>query len=221
MTDLILSHFGLTRAPFTVDYDTESMFAFSSFEQGLRRLQHAASTRGAALIVGEPGTGKTAMVRSLVRRLAPSGYKVLEQLVPCAKAPGRAVVEGLLNQLGEQIPFNNPARSMRLLRQCLLAIADKNSTPVVILDDAHHFTSDCWLSLKALMNHDLDSRQPLLLVFLGGPACLRLLNLTALAEVRDRLSFCYYLQGLAGSEVRPYCWSPRWMAAVCSNSVAV
>ena len=157
------------RSPFTVDYDTEKMFGFTSFEQGMRRLLHAAGTRGTALVVGEPGTGKTAMVRSLVGRLATSGYKVFEQLVPCAKAPARAAVEGLLTKLGEQIPFNNPPRAMRLLHQSLLAIADKNITPVVILDDAHHFTRDCRLSLKALMNHDLDSRQPLLLVFLGGP----------------------------------------------------
>ena len=204
MNDVILSHFSLNRAPFTVDYDTENMFAFHSFEQGMRRLLHAAGTRGTALVVGEPGTGKTALARSLVGRLASSGYKVFEQLVPCAKAPARAVVEGLLTKLGEQIPFNNPPRAMRLLHQSLLAIADKNIIPVVILDDAHHFTRDCWLSLKALMNHDLDSKQPLLLVFLGGPSCLRLLNLAALTEVRDRMSFCYYLQGLTASEVRPY-----------------
>lgn len=204
MSDPIATHFGLTRPPFTVDYDTENMVLFSSFQQGLLRLRQAAVSRGAALVVGEPGTGKTALVRSVVKRLQPSGYKVLEQLVPCTKSPGRAVVEGLLSQLGEQLPFNNPPRAIKLLQQSLLSIADKQRTPVVILDDVHHLSPTCWLSLKALMNHDLDSRQPLLLLFLGGPSTLRVLNSAALVEVRDRLSFCYYLQGLQNDEVLPY-----------------
>lgn len=204
MSDLVSEFFNLRRAPFSVDIDVDSLYQFASFQQGLLRLEQAAWSRGAVLLVGEPGTGKTAMVRSLVHRLQPSSYTVLEQLVPCANFPVRAVVEGLLAQLGEPLPFNNHPRAMKQLKQALLAINDKQRTPVVVLDDAHHLTTNCWLTLKALMNHDLDSRMPLLMIFMGGPAILRQLNLSALVEVKDRLSFCYYLQGLQSKEVAAY-----------------
>ena len=166
------------------------------------------------LLVGEPGTGKTALVRSVTQRLAPGAFKVMEQLVPCAKAPMRAVVEGWLGQLGEPLPFNNPPRALQQLKRGLLDLSEKQRLPVLILDDVHHLTKDCWLTLKSLMNYDLDSRSPVVFLLVGNPSALRPLSFTALEEVRDRLSSCYHLKGLAPNEVGLYLEQRlRWAGA--------
>lgn len=204
MSDLVLNTFGLRRHPFTVDIDVDGLYAFQSFQQGALRLEQAARQKGSILVVAEPGTGKTALLRSVVKRLASSSFSVFEQLVPAVQSPVRAAVEGLLTQLGEPLPFNNTARALARLKQAMLVVAEKQRTPVLILDDVHHLSTNCWLTLKTLMNYDMDSKMPLLLVFLGGPKTLRQLNFNALEEVRDRLSSCFYLKGLQAKEVEPY-----------------
>lgn len=204
MSDLVLDTFGLRRHPFTVDIDVDGFYSFQSFQQGLLRLEQAARQKGAILVVADPGTGKTALLRAVVKRLASSSFSVIEQLVPAVQCPARAAVEGLLTQLGEPLPFNNTARALARLKQALLQISEKQRTPVLILDDVHHLSTNCWLTLKTLMNYDLDSKLPLLLVLLGGPKALRQLNFSALEEVRDRLSSCFYLKGLQAKEVGPY-----------------
>jgi type II secretory pathway predicted ATPase ExeA len=204
MSDRVLQAFNLHRAPFTVDIAPEGMFRFASFQQGILRLEHAARQRSAILVVGEPGTGKTAMVRNVVQRLSASSYCVLEQLVPCTKTPIRAVVEGLLAALGEPLPFNNPPRALQHLKQALLGLNERQRTPVLILDDIHHMSQSCWLVLKSLISYELDSRTPLVLLLMGNPSALRGLSYTALEEVRDRLSSCFHLKGLLPDEVGPY-----------------
>lgn len=204
MTDPILRNFGLKRHPFTVNIDVEGLYHFAGFQQGLLRLEQAARQRGTALVTAEPGSGKTAMVRSLIKKLATSSYICYEQLVAPGKSPAKAVVEGFLTQMGEPLPFNNASRCWSRLRTALLQLAEKQRTPVLILDDVHHLTVDCWLALKSLMNFELDSRQPILLILLGGPGTLRQLNFQALEEVRDRIASNYVLKGLQDSEVGPY-----------------
>lgn len=204
MSDRLLQFFNLRRHPFNVDIAVEGLFRFEGFKQGLLRLEQAASQRAAILLVGEPGTGKTAMVRSMVQRLPSSGYAIFEHLVPCAKSPIRSVVEGLLTQIGEPIPFNNPPRALENLKHSLLCLVEKQRTPVVILDDVHHLTKTCWLTLKSLMNFEMDSRAPIVLLLVGNPLALRALSFSVLEEVRDRLSSVYHLKGLQPNEVGLY-----------------
>src|ERR1022692_3675952 len=111
-SDLVVETFALRRQPFTLDIDVEGFYPSQSFQQGLLRLEQVARTRGSALVVGESGMGKTALFRALMRRLMPSAHQILEQLVQASGAqPFKAVVEGLLSQIGEPLPFNNSARS--------------------------------------------------------------------------------------------------------------
>lgn len=205
MSDTVLEHFHLRRHPFTTEIDVDGLYCFHGFGQGLLRLEQALYQRGPVLIVGDPGSGKTALVRNFVKKLAPSAFRVHDQVVQPGQNPIKAVVEGLLTLLGESIPFNNPARALSRLKQSIQAIYEKNTTPVIILDDVQHLNPTGWLTLKTLMNYELDSKNPLLLVFMGlRETTLRQLNLGSLQEVRDRLSFCYHLKGLKISEVEAY-----------------
>jgi len=205
MSDIILEHFQLRRHPYTPEIDLDGLFAFQGFSQGLLRLEQAIHQRGPVLIVGDPGAGKTAMVRKFVGRLAPSSFVICAQLVPPGKNSIKSVIEGLLTDLGETIPFNNPTQALSRLKRCLQRLYEQGRAVVLIFDDSHHFGPPGWLTLKTLMNHELDSKMPALLVFMGARLeTLRTLNLNVLQEVKDRFSFCYHIKGLKGPEVEKY-----------------
>jgi general secretion pathway protein A len=204
MRDLVLDHFKLKRHPFSVEIETEGFYPFHCFHQGMLRLEQATHTRGPVLVLAEPGAGKTALIRAYCKRLASSSFEVHHQLVGPSKNPIRPLLEGFLRCFGEQIPFNNPARCLERLKECLEKIYAQGRLPVLLIDDAHHLNTLNWLVLKALMNYELDSKLPCLLIFMGKPDTLRILSLNEVQEVRERLSTCYHLRPLKRGEVKPY-----------------
>lgn len=204
MNDLIVDHFQLRRHPFSVEIDAEAFFPFQSFQQGTLRLEQATHARSPVLVIAEPGAGKTALIRAYCKRLASSSFEVRHQLVGPGKSPIRPLLEGFLQGFGEHIPFNNPARCLELLKGCLAKLYEQGRLPVLLIDDAHHLNTIGWLILKALMNYDLDSKLPCLLIFMGKPETLRALGLNEVQEVRERLGLCYHLRPLKVQEVEPY-----------------
>ncbi|MGI5845030.1 MAG: ATP-binding protein [Candidatus Xenobium sp.] len=64
--------------------------------------------RDLALVAGEPGSGKTALVRSLLTRLDSSSFRMLYGAVPVAKNALHAAIEGLLLDLGRSPSTTGP-----------------------------------------------------------------------------------------------------------------
>jgi general secretion pathway protein A len=202
--DLIVEHFQFRRHPFSLEIETDGLYPFKSFQQGTLRLEQATHSRSPVLVIAEPGAGKTALIRAFCSKLASSSFDVRSQLVVLTKSPIRPLLEGFLTGFGEQIPFNNPARSLERLRACLARIYDQGRLPVLLIDDAHHLNANAWLILKALMNYELDSKLPCLLIFMGKADTLTTLGLNELQEVRERLGLCFHLRPLKPQEIEPY-----------------
>lgn len=204
MKDLIVEHFQFRRHPFSVEIETDGLYPFKSFQQGTLRLEQATHSRSPVLVIAEPGAGKTALIRAFCSKLATSSFDVRSQLVVLTKNPIRPLLEGFLTGFGEQIPFNNPARSLERLRGCLARIYNQGRLPVLLIDDAHHLNASAWLILKALINYELDSKLPCLLIFMGKAETLTTLGLNELQEVRERLGLCFHLRPLKPQEIEPY-----------------
>lgn len=205
MSHPILENFQFRRLPFQADIDAGFLYPCESFEQGRLRLRQAARDRGMVLVTGDFGSGKTALVRAVTSQLASSSYRVLYLAAVEGSNPLRPVVEGLLDQLGERIPFNNVPRAMALLQKALLRSFEQNVVPVVVIDDAQALDTRAWLGLKSLTNFQMDSKMPFCLWVLGSrQELLAPLRQSGLAEVRSRLQFCFHVKNLQEHEVEPY-----------------
>lgn len=205
MSTIVLNRFNLKRDPFSAEIEPHALFSSQGFQQGRLRLEEAVQRRGLALVAGEPGAGKTALVRSLLTRLDSSSFRMLYGAVPVAKNALHAAIEGLLLDLGEKIPFNNGPRALALLREALRRQDSQGRRPVLVLDDAHHLGGAGWLGLKALTNCEMDSRMPFTMLLLGArQELLTTLNWTRLEEIRSRLLFCYHLKPLGEEEIEAY-----------------
>ena len=71
-----LRHFGLTNVPFGKDIDDDELWLPASKQALVDDLVEAVEERQHALLVGEPGVGKTCTLRALRRRLPESGYRL-------------------------------------------------------------------------------------------------------------------------------------------------
>jgi type II secretory pathway predicted ATPase ExeA len=64
-----LTHFGLREAPFTKEIGDAELWIPASRKGAVERLVETCRERGHAVLVGEPGVGKTCVLRALRHRL--------------------------------------------------------------------------------------------------------------------------------------------------------
>ena len=65
----MLSYFNLTAQPFTKEISERELIMLPSFEKAFATTQLLVETRGIGLMVGQPGTGKSCVLRMLRNQL--------------------------------------------------------------------------------------------------------------------------------------------------------
>src|SRR5512140_4021041 len=71
-----LSCFGLRSAPFTKEIDDQELWLPESKAALVAEIEEALADRQSVLLLGEPGVGKTCVLRALRRRLPQSGFRL-------------------------------------------------------------------------------------------------------------------------------------------------
>ena len=73
MNKKLLALFGLKYNPFSQEIPAEALFVSTPVESFCWRIEHQIGEGGFACVTGDPGTGKSAALRILVRRLGDLG----------------------------------------------------------------------------------------------------------------------------------------------------
>ncbi len=76
MMNKVLSRFGLAKNPFTKDVPVDELFEHDGTEGAVKRLKAAVEGRSSAVLTGEPGTGKTFVLRALEEKLPSNRYRI-------------------------------------------------------------------------------------------------------------------------------------------------
>jgi type II secretory pathway predicted ATPase ExeA len=173
MTPHDLSHFGLAAPPFTKEISDEDLWLPPSKAAIVEQLVDALSARQSVLLTGEPGVGKTCVLRALRRRLPESAFR----LTYCHNATlGR---RDFYRQLCVAIGVNPKATAASVfyeVTQHVEQLAGEQRHPIFLLDEAHLLHQDVLDHLHILCNYEWDSRSLLSLLLVGLP------------ELRERLA---------------------------------
>jgi general secretion pathway protein A len=161
-----LTHFGLREAPFSKEIDDAELWLPSSKKDLVDDLEAALADRESVLLVGEPGVGKTCVLRALRHRLPQAGFR----LTYCRNATlgRRDIYRYLCHALGLQCAAT--AASLFLAVEHHVSEQRRDRVhPVFLLDEAHLLHPDMMAHLHILLNHEWDSRALLSLVLVGLP----------------------------------------------------
>jgi general secretion pathway protein A len=168
-----LSHFAMNAMPFSKEIGDADLWLPSSKQSLCDELCEALDERSSVLLVGEPGVGKTCILRALRHRLPQAGYR----LTYCHNAT-----------LGRRDFYRQLCLAMGLSPSCTAAavfyavsthieqLGHERVHPVFLLDEAHLLHQDTLEHLHILLNYEWDRRALLSLVLVGLP------------ELQDRLS---------------------------------
>ena len=169
-----LSHFRLSNAPFSKEIDDAHLWVPSSRQTVVDDLVEACSERGHVMLTGEPGVGKTCVLRALRKRLPEAGFR----LTYCHNATlgRRDFYRQLCLALGLS-PKASAAGVFYEVSSHIKQLGQERTHPVFLLDESHLLHQDVLDHLHILANYEWDSRALLSLVMVGLPELSDRLNL--------------------------------------------
>lgn len=161
-----LAWFGLRAAPFTKEISDDDLWLPSSKAELVDDLADAIASRASTLLTGEPGVGKTCVLRALRKRLSPESYR----LTYCHNATlgRRDFYRQLCVALG-LAPSATAAAVFYAVSTHVEELGRERVHPVFLLDEAHLLHQDVLDHLHILLNYQWDSRALLSLVLIGLP----------------------------------------------------
>ena len=116
--------------------------------------------------MGEPGVGKTCVLRALRNRLPQAGFRLT--YCPNATLGRRDFYRYLCHALGLQ-PSSTAANLFLAVETHVQSLRRERLHPVFLLDEAHLLHPDMLAHLHILMNYEWDAKALLSLVLVGLP----------------------------------------------------
>lgn len=192
---------GLARGPFDKEIGDDNLFMPTTKIGVLDALCDALTDRESALLVGDPGVGKTCILRALRRRLANKPFR----LTYCHNATlGRRDFYRLLSMTLGVHTTSSAANLFSAVTQHVQDLAHQNIHAVFVLDEAHLLHQDMIDHLHILMNYEWDSRALLSLVLLGLPELEDTLRLKRNRSLYSRLQHRLRIESLTVEDTEEY-----------------
>jgi type II secretory pathway predicted ATPase ExeA len=179
---LYISFFGFSAAPFAKEISDADLWLPPSKQEVVDGLCEAADERECALVLGDPGLGKTCVLRAVRRRLPQTEYR----LTYCHNATlgKRDFYRQLCLAMGLS-PSATAAAVFYAVSSHIQELGKERLHPVFFLDEAHLLHPETLDHLHILLNYEWDSRALLSLFLIGLP---ELLDRLALRRHRSMLS---------------------------------
>jgi type II secretory pathway predicted ATPase ExeA len=159
-------HFACRFQPFSKEIADGELWVPPGLHKVLGTLEDAVRERKSAFIIGEPGVGKTCLLRALRARLADAAFR----LTYCHNATlgRRDFYRQLCTALG-LTPAATAAGVFGAINQSVEAMSRDRVHPIFLIDEAHLLHQDTLDHRHILMNYDYDSKALLSLVLIGLP----------------------------------------------------
>ena len=194
--------FGFKKTPFAFSPDPKQLFESGAWTQLKSRLQFLTDHRGAGLLTGEAGSGKSTAARTWLAGLNPNLYKTIY----LHWSSGSAL--DLLRQLARDLDLEPAHFKGDLVDQIAEAILRLNKTkkqhPILVFDEAQLLSHPALEQLPLLLNFEMDSCHYLTLLLIGQPLLRRTLSLQFHEALRQRIAVHYHLEGLSRTELDAY-----------------
>jgi MSHA biogenesis protein MshM len=197
------AHFGLSEAPFGITPDTSFFFNSPHSQEALNTLLVAARNgEGFIKITGEVGTGKTLLCRKFMAMLGPD---FVTAYIPNPYLEPRTLMLALADEL--EIAFEKDVDQHQLLKAItlrLLELSAGDKRVLLCLDEAQAIPIESLEALRLLTNLETEKRKLLQIVLFGQPELNRHLELDAIRQLAQRITFHYHLGPLTRDDIEYY-----------------
>ncbi|MBW2605536.1 MAG: AAA family ATPase [Deltaproteobacteria bacterium] len=197
--------FGLKDTPFRLTPDPAYYFPSDVHKEALQTLLYSIRAgEGFVQITGEPGTGKTLILRTILQQL---GDEVTTALILNPRLSPSELLRVILEDLGLdplQMEKKSKEALLRYFRDMLLEKARKGVKTVVIIDEAQNLPNDTMEELRLLSNLETEKEKLLQIILVGQIELEKKLKSPDLKQLAQRITIRYRLKPLSKNDTIAY-----------------
>lgn len=210
--------FKLKDTPFRLTPDVDYFFPSETHGAALETLLYSIKAGEAFVqITGQPGVGKTILVRHLLNQLE---GEVRTALILHPRLDGEELLKVILEDLGvsaEAIQGKSKEGLLRFFREQLLDAAQKGHTTVVIIDEAQEIPNDTLEELRLLSNLETEKKKLVSIILVGQTELEEKLSNPALRQLHQRITIRYRIEPFSRNETLAYITHRLSIAGASAN----
>lgn len=187
---------------FRRDVKTENVFLSNQHREALVRLEFFVKSKFVALLTGEPGVGKSTLLRTFINTLDTAKYCVC-YINNSDLTPKTLYAEILRSMSVAPLSFL-PMIKKQFAEVVLDIFQNHNRQLVVFIDNAQSLPMQTLQELRYLLSFEFDSMSPLSLILIGQPELFATLRLRSFEPLFYRLSSHYQFKSFSQKQTSEY-----------------
>ena len=196
------SYFGFLESPFSVTPDPRFFYTNPIYQEAYATLRYGIEAKkGFIVITGEVGTGKTTLLRKLLRSLENTVHSVF---IFNTDLSFPELLHVTLQDLGLAPKDASKVTMLQQLNDYLIKQLKQGHTVAALIDEAQNLSDDALENLRLLSNLETDQEKLLQIVLMGQPELHAKLDQPKLRQLKQRVALQCRLAPLKDDEVGPY-----------------
>jgi type II secretory pathway predicted ATPase ExeA len=197
-----LDYWGLREKPFENTPDPRFIYYSIRHKEALLNLLYTVNeNKGAALLTGDIGCGKTLIARTLISKLDPEEYEVA--IITNPRFGEDEFIKEILYQFGVETPAVAKIETIHALNDFLYRNSQRGMKTVLIIDEAQLIINDIILEeIRLLLNFQLDDQFLLTLILIGQPELRD--KIRKIPQLDQRIGIRYHLEPLRLEDTSSY-----------------
>jgi general secretion pathway protein A len=188
--------------PFDLVPNPDFLFLSRSHKKAKVYLDYGIRERaGFILITGEVGSGKTTIVRDLIKGL--NGGATLSKVFN-TKVTSEQLIAMINEDFGLSVENKDKITLLRELNDFLIDQYANHRQPILIVDEAQNLSAELLEEVRMLSNLETDRSKLLQIILVGQPELTRTLAGAELRQLRQRINIRCHISPLTRKEMEEY-----------------
>lgn len=197
-----LEFFHLQEDPFGLTPDLNYFYPSKMHNEILSSLDYAVEQKeGFSLIIGDPGTGKTTVLKIFMDRWKDRAEIAL---IMTPRLSPEELLQAILDDLNIHIESANKNEMIKSFRDFLINRSLAGKRVIIIVDEAQNLSDGCLEELRLLSNLETDKEKLLQIILVGQPELLKRLHSEALRQLDQRITVRATMRPLNLAETSDY-----------------
>jgi len=198
------SFFKLNRNPFELTPDPNCFVPTKRHDEALAALYYGVRRhKGLVVVTGEVGTGKTLLLRCLLRLLEQSKDVAYAYVFNSTLSPTE-FLQYAVSDFGFSASGKNKCELLTDLSRFVVTRGTRQLTTVLIVDEAHQLSPETLEEIRLLSNLETPTEKLLQIMLVGQPELDDKLDSVGLRQLKQRIALRTQLGPLTSDETKAY-----------------
>jgi len=196
-------YFGFSEKPFTLTPNPRFIFLSKQHKEAFAHLLYGINNHyGFIELIGEVGTGKTTVLRTLLEQLQDEGHRCALIFNPCLT--GVELLKSINQEFGIDSSSSIVIELLTELNRFLLAENRDGRTVVLVIDEAQILQADVLEQIRLISNLETENDKLIQIILAGQPELEAMLQRRNLRQLNQRIAVRYRLQPMSREDAQAY-----------------